>query len=122
MAYGPAAGAAFGDIVIAMRGLSLLLCVALIAGTGCFGYNSSSKGWAYAGNAVLMVGGAAAITADVLTHDRMECPPNPPPGSAYCSDFGLPFGGAMVAGTLLLTAGIVGIIINATRPTVKSSR
>jgi hypothetical protein len=40
----------------------------------------------------------------------------------YCNDFSTPFGGAAVAGTLLVTAGIVGIIINATRPTVKSTR
>jgi hypothetical protein len=110
-----------------MRGLSLLLCAALIAtsattATGCWGYNSSSKNWAYAGNTLLIAGGAAAITADILTHDRMECPANQPPGSAYCSDFRLPFGGTLVAGALLLTAGIVGIVVNATRPTVKSSR
>jgi hypothetical protein len=107
-----------------MRGLSVLLCTALIAtsATGCWGYNSSSKKWAYAGNTILIVGGAAAITADVLTHDRMECPANQPPGSTYCSDFRLPFGGPLVAGALLLTAGSVGIVVNATRPTVKTSR
>lgn len=107
-----------------MRGLSVVLCAALIASTasGCFGYNPSAKKWAYAGNSVLMLGGAAAIATDVLTHERMECPPNPPPGSAYCSDFSLPFGGTMVAGVLLVTAGILGFIVNATRPTVKTSR
>lgn len=96
-----------------MRGVALVLCAAL--STGCFGYNSSSKGWAYAGNTVLILGGAAAITGDVLTKDE-------PCMGTGCSDFDLPFGGAMVAGALLVTAGIAGMIINATRPTVKSSR
>ena len=39
-----------------------------------------------------------------------------------CPDFTLPFGGTTVAGTILLTAGIVGFVINATLPTVKTSR
>ncbi len=83
--------------------------------TGCFGYNSSSKKWAYAGDTLMMVGGGAAIAADVLTKDT-------PCMGTGCSDFNPPFGGAMVAGTMLVTAGLVGIIVNATRPTVKSSR
>ena len=110
-----------------MRGPSVLLCTLLAAtvataSTGCFGYNSSAKKWAYAGDTLLVLGGAGAIAADVLTYERMECPANPAPGGAYCSDFSLPFGGAMVAGAVLVTAGIVGMIVNATRPTVKTSR
>ena len=84
---------------------------------GCFGYNPSAKRWAYVGDTVLMLGGGAAIAGDVLTKQEVEmpclnnsCPYIPP------------FGGAMVAGVVLATAGLVGIAINATRPTVKTSR
>ena len=96
-----------------MRGVALVLCAVL--STGCFGYNSSAKGWSYAGNTVLILGGAAAITGDLLDKDE-------PCMGTGCSDFETPFGGAMVAGALLVTAGVVGMIINATRPTMKSSR
>lgn len=102
-----------------MRGVAIVLSAALLS--GCFGYNSSSKKWAYAGNTLLMLGGGAAIAADVLTHETKMCP-SPPVQGIYCNDFSTPFGGAAVAGTLLVTAGIVGIIINATRPTVKTTR
>ena len=91
------------------------MCAALA--TGCFGYNSSAKKWAYAGNTVLMLGGGAAIAMDVLDHrDREMCT------GTGCTDFDPPFGGAAVAGALLVTAGIVGIVINATRDDVKTSR
>jgi hypothetical protein len=96
-----------------MRAVALLTCATLLA--GCFGYNSGAKKWAYAGDAILMVGGAASITADLLTHEE-SCM------GTGCPDFELPFGGATVAGTVLLTAGLVGLVINATRPTVKTSR
>lgn len=96
-----------------MRGVALVLCAALTP--GCFGYNSSSKNWAYAGNTLLILGGGAAIASDILVKDEMCV-------GTGCTDFDPPFGGAMVAGAVLVTAGIVGMIINATRPTVKSSR
>lgn len=98
-----------------MRGVALVCCAALA--TGCFGYNASAKKWAYVGDTVLVVGGAAAIASDVLAErDEAMCV------GTGCSDFDLPFGGAMVAGALLLTAGIVGMVLNATRPELKSSR
>jgi hypothetical protein len=96
-----------------MRAVALLTCAVLA--TGCFGYNSGAKKWAYVGDTILVVGGAAAITADILTKDEM-CT------GTGCPDFTLPFGGTTVAGTFLLTAGIGGFMINATRPTVKTSR
>jgi hypothetical protein len=96
-----------------MRGVALVLCASLA--TGCFGYNSSSKGWAYAGNTVLLLGGAGAIAGDEHTTDE-------PCTGTGCTEYDPPFGGAMVAGILLVTAGIVGMVINATRPTVKSTR
>lgn len=96
-----------------MRVVALVACAALA--TGCFGYNASAKKWAYVGDTVLVLGGAAAITTDVLTNE-------PPCMGTGCPDFELPFGGATVAGAVLLTAGIVGMIVNATRSTVKTSR
>jgi hypothetical protein len=96
--------------------------IAAIAGCalglgGCFGYNPSAKRWAYVGDTVLMLGGGGAIAADVLTREpvAMPCPNNSCP-------YDPPFGGAMVAGAVLVTAGLVGLVINATRPNVKTSR
>jgi len=51
-----------------MRVVSLVLCVALLA--GCFGYNSSAKGWSYVGDAILIAGGAAAAAYDVTENKR----------------------------------------------------
>ena len=96
-----------------MRPVALLACLALAS--GCFGYNSSAKNWAYAGDTILVLGGAAAVTADILSKDEM-CT------GTGCSTFDPPFGGAMVAGAVLITAGVVGMIVNGTRPTVKTSR
>jgi hypothetical protein len=96
-----------------MRGVALALCLALV--TGCFGYNSSAKKWSYAGDTILILGGGGAIASDLLATDE-------PCVGTGCTDYDPPFGGAMVAGVLLVTAGIVGIVINATRPTVKTSR
>lgn len=97
------------------RVVAVVTCVLLSAGTtGCFGYNSSAKKWAYVGDTVLVVGGAAAITGDLVTTGE-------PCVGTGCPDFTLPFGGATVAGALLLTAGVVGLFINATRPTLKAS-
>jgi len=93
------------------RVVALVTCAALA--TGCFGYNSSAKKWSYVGDTVLILGGGAAIAADLLTHKPCE--------GVDCN-FDPPFGGGTVAGALLVTAGIVGIIINATRSTVKTSR
>ena len=96
---------------------SLAAIVAIGALTGCFGYNKSAKRWAYAGDSVLILGGGGAIAADVLTRsDPAPCPVN-----TMCP-YDSAISGAMVAGTMLVTAGIVGIVVNATRRTVKSGR
>jgi len=92
--------------------------VALVAimslATGCFGYSSSAKKWSYVGDTVLILGGSGAVAADLLTHEPCE--------GVNC-EFDLPFGGGTVAGVLLVTAGIVGIILTATRDAPpKSSR
>jgi len=96
---------------------ALALCAVVWASAGCFGYNKSAKRWAYAGDTVLILGGGAAIAGDLLTKDD---PPMTMPGMK--EPYESPVGGALVAGVMLATAGIIGIIINATRPDVKSSR
>jgi hypothetical protein len=94
------------------RVVALVACATLV--TGCFGYNSSAKKWAYVGDTVLVLGGGGAIAADLLTHEKCE--------GTNCPSFDPPFGGGAVAGAVLVTAGIVGIIFNATREPVKTSR
>ncbi len=94
------------------RVVALVACAALLA--GCFGYSNSAKKWSYVGDTVLILGGGGAIAADLLTHEPCE--------GVSCPDFDPPFGGGTVAGVVLVTAGIVGMIINATREPVKTSR
>jgi hypothetical protein len=95
-----------------MKMAALVACLGL--GAGCFGYNSSAKKWAYVGDAVLVAGGGAAIGADLASR--------PPPcmGEAGCYHPALD--GALLAGSMLITAGIFGMIFNATRPNINTSR
>ncbi|HEY5921979.1 MAG TPA: hypothetical protein VIV11_09935 [Kofleriaceae bacterium] len=93
------------------RVVALVASLALLG--GCFGYNSSSKKWAYVGDTVLILGGGGAVAADLLTREPCE--------GVDC-EFDPPFGGGTVAGVLLVTAGIIGMVINATRSSVKTSR
>lgn len=96
-----------------MRPVALVACIALA--TGCFGYNAGARKWAYVGDTMLILGGAGAVTYDLVSKDA-------PCTGTGCSTFDPPFGGATVAGAVLITAGVVGMIVNATRPTVKTSR
>ena len=79
---------------------------------GCFGYNSSSKGWAYVGDGLLIAGGGAALAYGV--EDK----------PVACEGEGCPYHseirGGMVAGALLIGAGLIGILLNATRESVKT--
>lgn len=96
----------------------VLAVLALVAcASGCFGYNKSAKRWAYAGNTVLILGGGAAIAADVLTKES-----SPPPMPGMMEDYEQPISGGIVAGALLVGAGLFGMIFNATRPNVKTTR
>ncbi|MCW5807609.1 MAG: hypothetical protein KIT31_34960 [Deltaproteobacteria bacterium] len=102
-------------------GLRAIALVALLAfGTaGCFGYNRGAKGWSYVGNSILILGGGGIIAADQLNKEKPgnNVPlPNQPP------QYDPPFSGALLAGVILATAGLVGILFNATRPTVNTSR
>lgn len=92
--------------------------IALVAWLGgCFGYNKSAKHWAYAGNAVLIAGGGAAIALD-LTNKPEACMDTVMMPCPYRS----PISGALIAGALLAAAGVFGMFFNATRPNVKTSR
>jgi hypothetical protein len=100
------------------RSLAALAVLSLGLGlTGCFGYNKSAKRWAYVGDTVLILGGGGMIAADVLTKDE----PAPCKAGTMCP-YESPISGAIVAGAMLVAAGLVGIIVNATRPDVKTSR
>jgi hypothetical protein len=86
--------------------------------TGCFGYNKSAKRWAYVGDTVLIVGGGTAIGLDVATKE----PPCMPDAMNNGCSYKPSIHGAMIAGALLAAAGLFGIVFNATRDNVKTSR
>jgi hypothetical protein len=98
----------------ASRAIAVLILIALCG--GCFGYNRSAKRWSYVGNTVLILGGGGAIAAGILDKE--------PPTQVMTGGkpYDPPFNGALVAGVVLATAGLVGIVFNATRPNVKTSR
>jgi len=100
------------------RSIATLAALGLALGpAGCFGYNKSAKRWAYTGDTVLILGGGGAIAGAVLTKDE----PAPCTPGTMCP-YESPVSGAMVVGAVLVVAGIVGIVVNATRPNVKTSR
>ena len=93
------------------------LVLALALATGCFGYNKSAKRWAYVGDTVLVLGGGGLIAGDVLGKDE-PCMDTPTMRCRYES----PFSGMLVTGVVLAAAGLFGMLFNATRPNVKSSK
>jgi len=97
--------------------IASIVLIAVLA-TGCFGYNRSAKKWAYVGNTVLILGGGGAIAADRLGSAKTD------PGLTMTAadKYDPPFSGAMLAGVMLAAAGLFGIVFNATRPNVKTSR
>ena len=98
-----------------MRVIALAIVVATCA--GCFGYNRGAKRWAYVGNSILMVGGGGAIAADQLGSSA-----DAGMTGTAAEPYEPPFSGVMVAGVVLVAAGLFGMIFNATRPYVKTSR
>lgn len=108
----PCAAWGVAPILDSMSKVVAIVCVLL---TGCFGYNSSAKRWSYVGDTLLILGGGAAITLDETT----KPPPCMGPG---CPTYTSPLSGGLIAGVILASAGLFGLIVNATRPTVKSSR
>jgi hypothetical protein len=101
---------------LAHRAVALLASLTLLA--GCFGYNKSAKRWAYVGNGVLIAGGGTVIALDVTSKDAPCMPDAMNNGCSYRS----PIHGAMIAGIVLAAAGAFGILFNATRDDVKTSR
>jgi hypothetical protein len=98
-----------------MRVIALVTVVAFA--TGCFGYNRSAKRWAYVGDTVLILGGGGAIAAD-LTAAKAE----PSNIMTAAETYDPPFSGVLLVGSMLVAAGLFGIIFNATRPIVKTTR
>jgi len=92
--------------------VALIASIALLA--GCFAYNKPAKRWAYVGDTVLILGGGGAIAVDVTTKDE----PCTGDNCLYKS----PIHGAVVAGVVLVAAGLVGILFNLTRTDVKTTR
>jgi hypothetical protein len=82
---------------------------------GCFGYNRSAKRTAYVGDSFLIVGGGGVIAAELLL-GKDECE------GRGCVKPLSPITGPLVVGAMLVTAGLVGILFNLTRPISKNSR
>jgi hypothetical protein len=100
----------------AAMAVASITVIALLS--GCFGYNKSAKRWAYVGDAILLVGGGTAIAIDA-TQKEARCKPDEMGNG--CT-FQPSVHGAMIAGIVLAAAGLFGILFNATRDNVKSSR
>jgi hypothetical protein len=99
--------------------LAVAAALGLVSGSlGCFGYTPSAKRWAYAGDALLIAAGGAAIALDVTSKPPPCVPDARNNGCSYESSIS----GAMVAGAVLAAAGLFGILFNATRDNVKGSR
>jgi len=81
---------------------------------GCFGYNPSAKRWAYVGDTALILGGGAAVAVDVTSNKDAPCTGDNCP---YRS----PFHGGLVAGAVLVAAGVFGFLFNLTRDNVKTT-
>lgn len=87
---------------------------ALVLLSGCFGYNRSAKRWSYVGDTILILGGGAAIAVDATQKTE--------PCTGDNCQYKSPIHGTMVAGIVLAAAGVFGILFNATRDNVKTSR
>jgi hypothetical protein len=101
-----------------MPGKLVVLVTVLAFTSGCFGYNKSAKRWSYVGNTVLILGGGGAIAADQLATSK----PDPGLTMTAAPPYNPPFSGVLLAGAMLVAAGFFGMIFNATRPYVKTSR
>jgi drug/metabolite transporter (DMT)-like permease len=99
--------------------VALTATIALVTGSwGCFGYNKSAKRWAYVGDAVLIAAGGATIALDVTSKD----PPCVPDAMNNGCSYKPSIDGALIAGVVLVAAGVFGMLFNATRDDVKTSR
>lgn len=99
----------------ARSAVALIASIALLSSLGgCFGYNPSAKRWAYVGDTVLVLGGGAAIGIDVTSKDA--------PCTGDNCTYRPPIHGALIVGAVLVAAGVFGMLFNATRDNVKTTR
>jgi hypothetical protein len=106
------------------RWLVALLAISVVASSsvGCIGYSRSAKRSAYVGNSLLIASGGGAIALGVLTYERRDCGnrgasmPAMSSGDPQCIDRISPVSGFAVVGAALVVAGLVGIVMTATRP------
>ena len=97
---------------IRRRSPAAVAAIAAALASGCFGYNRSAKRWAYVGDTVLILGGGGVIAAGRIGSS----------GDAPTTTYEPPVSGVLLAGVVLAAAGLFGIVFNATRPIVKTSR
>jgi hypothetical protein len=110
------------------RWLVALLAVTLVVSSeaGCIGYSRSAKRAAYVGNSLLIASGGGALALGVLTYERRDCGnrgasmPAMSGGDPQCIDRISPVSGFAVVGAALVVAGLVGIVMTATRPLPRS--
>jgi hypothetical protein len=95
--------------VVAIAAMIAISC----GSTGCFGYTRGAKGWSYVGNVLLIGAGATAIALDKKSEPECE--------GMGCQPYKPPFSGGIAIGAVAVAAGLVGIVLNATRPTAKPS-
>lgn len=104
---------------VSRSAVALTATIALLTGSwGCFGYNRSARRWAYVGDAVLIAAGGTTIALDVTS----KAPPCMPDAMNNGCSYKPSIDGALIAGVVLAAAGVFGILFNATRDDVKTSR
>jgi hypothetical protein len=100
---------------LARSAVALIASIALLGPLGgCFGYNRSAKRWSYVGDTVLILGGGAAIGLDVTSKDE--------PCTGDNCTYRPSIHGALIAGVVLVAAGVFGMLFNVTRDNVKTTR
>jgi len=104
--------------------VAALTIAALLATSGCWGYNTSAKRGAYVLDTTMVLGGGGLIALGVLNPPKNcdEINPNLPPNPACHDPVAGPLSGILVAGTMLAIGGLVALVVNATRSNVKTSR
>jgi hypothetical protein len=99
----------------AARRIAVIAMIAL--GSGCIGYSRSAKRWAYVGNSGLIGVGGGALALGILSFDS-SCSTTTMTSSSSntCIAPVGRFSGISVVGAVLVVAGLVGIVLTATRP------
>src|SRR5579883_1316596 len=90
---------------------AMIVLAASVPSAGCFGYTRGAKGWSYVGDTLLVAAGGVAIGLDPKAHPACE--------NTGCQPYTPPLSTGIVAGAIAIGAGLVGIVLNATRPLAK---